>query len=80
MQKLYYGLTQQTLSDYKLYGSAINLFKKSIKKYDSLFSATILKNHFWDQNKLPLNHDPFAKKHIVAKNLNQFFHKMVVFL
>ena len=59
--------------DYKLYGSAINLFKKSIKKYDSLFSATILKNHFWDQNKLPLNHDPFAKKHIVAKKLKPIF-------
>ena len=45
--------------DQNLYTDAINLFKKSLKK-DSLFH-NILKNHFWDQNKKPLNHNPFAK-------------------
>ena len=59
--------------DEKLYTDAINLFRKSMKKKDSLFSATILKNHFWDQNKIPLNHKPFAKKHVVAKKLKPIF-------
>lgn len=59
--------------DQDLYTDAINLFKKSLKKKDSLFSATILKNHFWDQSKTPLNHNPFAKKHIVAKKLKPIF-------
>ena len=59
--------------DQNLYTDAINLFKKSLKKKDSLFSATVLKNHFWDQNKKPLNHNPFAKKHLVAKKLKPIF-------
>lgn len=59
--------------DQTLYTDAINLFKKSLKNKDSLFSATILKNHFWNQNKKPLNHNPFAKKHIVAKKLKPIF-------
>tara|TARA_B100000989_G_scaffold151871_1_gene113324 strand:+ start:6422 stop:7093 length:672 start_codon:yes stop_codon:yes gene_type:complete len=59
--------------DQNLYTDAINLFKRSLAKKDSLFSATIIKNHFWDQNKIPLNHKPFAKKHVVAKNLKPIF-------
>ncbi len=55
--------------DDKLYTDAIKIFKKSIKKYDSLFSATILKNHFWDHRKKPINHNPFSKKHIISRKL-----------
>ncbi|MDB4070124.1 hypothetical protein N9518_03445 [Candidatus Pelagibacter sp.] len=59
--------------DNHLYDDAIKLFKKNIKKFDSLFSSTALKNHFWDQNEKPLNHNPFSKKHIVAKKLKPIF-------
>ena len=53
----------------KHYDKAIKIFKKLKKKYDSLFSATILKNHFWDHKKKPINHNPFAKKHIISTKL-----------
>ena len=59
--------------DQNLYNDAIKIFIKGINKYDSLFSATALKNHFWNQNKKPLNHNPFGKKHIVAKKLDPIF-------
>lgn len=59
--------------DHKLYTEAIKLFKKVKKKNDSLFSTTLLKNHFWDQHKNPINHNPFAKKHIVASKLKPIF-------
>jgi CMP-N,N'-diacetyllegionaminic acid synthase len=59
--------------DTRMYDDAIRVFKKNIKKFDSLFSSTVLKNHFWNQNKKPLNHNPFAKKHIVAKKLKPIF-------
>lgn len=51
------------------YNKAINIFLKKRKKFDSLFSATEQKVHFWDHNKKPLNHKPFANKHVVARNL-----------
>lgn len=59
--------------DHNLYKKAINIFLKSKKKNDSLFSTSILKNHFWDQHKKPLNHNPKAKKHVVAKKLKAIY-------
>ena len=57
----------------KLYNDAIKAFKRSKRKYDSLFSVTTLKNHFWDHKKKPINHDPFAKKHIIAGKLQPIY-------
>ena len=37
--------------DHEIYEKAIRLFKKSTKKFDSLFSATLIKNHFWNHKK-----------------------------
>lgn len=59
--------------DNHLYHEAIKKFKKSLKKFDSLFSTTTLKNHFWNQNKKPINHNPFSKKHVVASKLKPIF-------
>lgn len=59
--------------DHKIYSSAIKLFKKSIKNYDSLFSVSTLKNHFWDNKKKPVNHNPFSKKHVIASKLQPIF-------
>ena len=55
--------------DEKLYNKALNIFKRSKKKYDSLFSVTALKNHFWSHKKKPINHKPFAKKHVISSKL-----------
>ena len=59
--------------DHKIYSEAIKIFKKSIKNYDSLFSVSTLKNHFWDNKKRPINHLPFSKKHIIASKLQPIF-------
>ena len=56
-----------------IYEKAIKLFKKSSKKFDSLFSATIIKNHFWNQKIKPINHKPFSKKHVVSSKLPAIF-------
>ena len=37
---------------------AINDFQKQSPAYDSLFSVTRLQTRLWDQNTLPINHDP----------------------
>ncbi len=52
-----------------IYSDALNVFKRSLKKHDSLFSVNVLKNHFWDHKKKPINHNPFLKKHIISKKL-----------
>lgn len=59
--------------DEKIYDKSINKFKRSMKKYDSLFSVTTIKNHYWSSNKKPINHNPFGKKHIVASKLKPIF-------
>jgi len=37
---------------------AINEFRKQSPTYDSLFSVTRIQTRLWDQNTLPINHDP----------------------
>ena len=59
--------------NHEIYEKAIRLFKKSTKKFDSLFSATLIKNHFWSHKTKPINHNPFSKKHIVANKLPPIF-------
>ena len=59
--------------DHKIYTDAIKIFKKSIFNYDSLFSVSTLKNHFWDDKKRPINHNPFSKKHVIASELKPIF-------
>ena len=61
------------LIDEKLYTDAIKQFKKSKKKFDSLFSVTKLKNHFWNNKRKPINHNPFAKKHVISEKLPPIF-------
>ena len=56
----------------KNYNEALKIFIKN-KKNDSLFSVTKLKNHFWSHKKKPINHNPFGKKHIIAKKLKPIF-------
>jgi len=37
---------------------AINEFRRQYPTFDSLFSVTRLQTRLWDQNTLPINHDP----------------------
>lgn len=37
---------------------AIKEFRRQVSLYDSLFSVTRLQTRLWDQNTLPINHDP----------------------
>ena len=55
------------------YNNALSIFLKTKKNYDSLFSVIDFKVHYWGHNKKPLNHNPFARKHIVAKNLKPVY-------
>ena len=59
--------------NHEIYEKVIRLFKKSSKKFDSLFSATVIKNHFWSHQKKPINHKPFSKRHVVASKLPAMF-------
>ena len=38
-----------------------------------------LKNHFWDDKK-PINHNPFSKKHVIASELKPIFSQMEEYL
>lgn len=55
------------------YSNAIELFLNNQKEYDSLFSVVELKEHFWNSDKMPINHDPWSKVHVVAKDLQPVY-------
>jgi CMP-N-acetylneuraminic acid synthetase len=49
---------------------AIKIFNKlDKKKYDSLFCASELRGHFYNNLFLPINHNPQSEKHAVANSL-----------
>jgi len=47
------------------YNEAINLYKKKINKFDSLFSVSKTLNYFWGMDKKPINHNPQEKVHTI---------------
>lgn len=53
------------LTNEKHYNEAIKVFKKNIKKYDSLFSASKSLNYFWGVDKKPINNNPQEKIHTI---------------
>lgn len=55
------------------YENALIMYEKNIENFDSVFSVSELKEHFWDTNKEPINHNPWSEKHIVAKNLSPLY-------
>ncbi len=57
----------------KTYDKAIETFLNNQGKYDSLLSVVKLQNHMWDENKKPLNYDPYQEKHILAKDLPTYY-------
>jgi len=55
------------------YENALITYEKNIENFDSVFSVSELKEHFWNTNKEPINHNPWSEKHIVAKNLSPLY-------
>jgi len=53
------------LTNEKHYNEAINLYKKNIKKSDSLFSVSRSLNYFWGLDKKPINNNPQEKVHTI---------------
>ena len=55
------------------YDEAINQFIANSYEYDSLFSVEKVQNHMWDQRLNPINYDPWADKHTLAKDLKPVY-------
>jgi len=55
------------------YNAAIELFQKSIPLYDSLLSVQKVQNHMWENERLPLNYNPWIGKHTLAKDLKPVY-------
>ncbi len=58
------------------YIEALNIFfdlavKK--KQYDSLISVTKIQSHMWSDEKKPVNYNPWAEKHTLAKDLKPVY-------
>lgn len=53
------------LTNEKHYNEAISLFKKNLKKHDSLFSVSKSLNYFWGLDKKPINNNPQEKIHTI---------------
>jgi len=50
------------------YDHAIETFLNN-RNYDSLISVDLVQEHLWTSDRLPLNYDPHAKEHTLAKDL-----------
>ena len=58
------------LISHNTYDKAVKLFLRNKKEgYDSLLSVDIVKEHLWSTDKKPMNYNPYAKKHILAKDI-----------
>lgn len=56
------------------YDRAIETFIQSIEKgYDSLLSVVEFKEHLWDENKTPLNYNPYLPRHTPARELPPYY-------
>lgn len=51
------------------YWEAINSFLIGYPEYDSLFSASVLRGHFWDEQCRPINFNPRSPVHKIAAEL-----------
>jgi len=53
------------------YDKAIEIFQQNLvkKQYDSLLSVYKVQEHFWTEDRTPLNYNPYDKQHTLAKDL-----------
>ena len=55
------------------YGRAIQTFFDHLDTYDSLLSVVKLQEHLWNEDKTPLNYNPYAGRHVPAKELPPYY-------
>lgn len=54
------------------YDKAIRFFLEN-DKYDSLLSVVKVQEHLWDENKKPLNYNPYSDRHVLARELPPYY-------
>ena len=55
------------------YDRAIKIFLNNLEQYDSLLSVIEMKEHLWSENKKPLNYNPYAERHVPARELPPYY-------
>lgn len=56
------------------YDNAVDMFlEKELEGYDSLVSADILREHLWTSDEKPMNYNPYAVRHPLAKELGYIY-------
>lgn len=58
----------------KTYDDAIQTYLINLNNgYDSLLSVVEFQEHLWNENKKPLNYNPYSKRHVPAKELPKYY-------
>ena len=58
----------------KTYDDAIQTYLTNLNNgYDSLLSVVEFQEHLWNENKKPLNYNPYSKRHVPAKELPKYY-------
>ena len=58
----------------KTYDGAIQTYLINLNNgYDSLLSVVEFQEHLWNENKKPLNYNPYSKRHVPAKELPKYY-------
>ena len=55
------------------YDDAVEVFLKNFPNFDSLLSVVSFQEHLWTPDKKPLNYNPYAKRHVPAKELPRYY-------
>ena len=57
-----------------IYKKAVDLYFHAINEgFDSIISVTKIKSHMWSKHGFPLNYNPYAEKHTLAKDLDPVY-------
>ena len=55
------------------YDDAINTFFDNTGAFDSLLSVVSFQEHMWTPDKKPLNYNPYATRHVPARELSTYY-------
>ncbi len=55
------------------YDAAVSKFMLLYPEYDSLLSVVEIREHLWGENKQPLNYNPYAPRHVPARELPPYY-------
>ncbi len=55
------------------YDAAVTKFLDLYPEFDSLLSVVETKEHLWNENKQPLNYNPYAARHVPARELPPYY-------